>query len=469
MYDLSLSFHFVGIGGSGMSGIAEVLLNCGFKISGSDLVMSPACSRLKSLGAQVAIGHAAENLPSETSLLVYSSAVRIDNPEVVEALRRKLPVIPRAEVLAELMRLKFGIGVAGAHGKTTTTSMIGTMLEEVGMDPTVIIGGVIKSMHTGGKCGQGQFLVAETDESDRSFLLLKPSVAILTNIDSEHMEAYDSMEDLIASFEQYAYSIPFYGLAIFCNDDARVAKIAAEYDRRKRTYAINTEADIQARLIRPEKFSSCYQLIVDGVEVGEVHLPVPGKHAVQNSLAAVAVGLELKIPVEQIIAALAKYEGVERRFDILRQAEPTIINDYGHHPTEIRAVIAAIREGWDLSGRKLHVVFQPHRYTRTRDCFGEFLSSFEGADSILLAPIYAASEDPIAGISSEALCKALAHSNAHCFADFEAIRAKLNSTVAAQDIILCLGAGTIGAFSHSLAKDFVPTSSQGLSSVAANE
>jgi UDP-N-acetylmuramate--alanine ligase len=451
MYDTSLSFHFVGIGGSGMSGIAEVLLNCGFGISGSDLVFSEPCRRLQSLGANIQVGHLAENVPTDASLLVYSSAVRPENPEVQEARRRGIPVVPRAEVLAELMRLKFGIGVAGAHGKTTTTSMIGTMLEHAGLDPTVIIGGVIKSMCTGGKLGQGQFLVAETDESDRSFLRLKPSVAIITNIDSEHMEAYESMQDLIDSFEEYANSIPFYGLAIFCMDDERVANIASSYAKRKVTYGIHAPADIQAERITPEKFSVRYDLIIHGKNVGVVHLPVPGRHAVQNSLAAVAVGLELKLKSEQIIAALEKFEGVERRFDIVRTAEPTVINDYGHHPTEIRSVISAIREGWKIEDRKIHVVFQPHRYTRTRDCFGEFLTAFDGADSVLIAPIYAASENPIPGITSEALTKALSHPNARCFADFDQMEQALFADVKPDDIVLCLGAGTIGGFSKRLA------------------
>jgi UDP-N-acetylmuramate--alanine ligase len=452
MYNVKLHFHFTGIGGSGMSGIAEVLLNQGFQVSGTDLRQSSATDRLQSLGATIQFGHAAENLPPEASLLVFSSAVSMENPEVVEARRRGIPVIRRAEVLAELMRLKYGVAVAGSHGKTTTTSMSASIMEAGGLDPTVIIGGQVSSMASGARLGQSNFLVAETDESDRSFLLLKPTVAVVTNIDSEHLSAYTSMSELEQSFEQFIQSVPFYGLSILCIDDPRVRALAQRYDRRKVTYGISPDAQLRAIDIQHDRTTVRYTLEVRGEACGVIELPIPGRHMAVNSLAAIAVGLEFGIPLESIRSALARFGGVRRRLEVVAEVHGvTIMNDYGHHPTEIRATLAAVQAGWASYPHRLHVVFQPHRYTRTRDSFVDFLDAFEAADSLLLTEIYAASETPIEGISGERLCSAVHHSAKQFVANPEDALPFLERTVAKGDIVLCLGAGSIGSLPEKVA------------------
>jgi UDP-N-acetylmuramate--alanine ligase len=317
MYNPSLHYHFIGIGGSGMSGIAEILLTSGFKVSGSDVKASEVSRRLESLGAQVFIGHDAANIPATASLVVYSSAITASNPEIREAKRRKLPVVRRAEVLAELMRLKFGVGVAGSHGKTTTTSMCGAILDAAHLDPTVIIGGQVKSFGTGGRLGKGSFLVAETDESDRSFLLLKPTVAIVTNIDDEHMNAYRSRKDLEESFNRFVQSVPFYGLAILCVDDPVVRRISEECKRRVLTYGFSPDAELRAESIEGAESGMSFSAILRGEPLGRFVLPMWGRHLVQNCLAAIAVGLEFGVPVEVIQSALAKFGGVKRRLEVI--------------------------------------------------------------------------------------------------------------------------------------------------------
>jgi UDP-N-acetylmuramate--alanine ligase len=446
MYNPKLHFHFSGIGGSGMSGLAEILLNLGFKVSGSDLKLSATTERLQKLGALVFQGHAASNLSESVSLVVYSSALNMLNPEILEAKRRGLPVIRRAEVLAELMRLKFGVAVAGSHGKTTTTSMIAAVLEAGAFDPTVVIGGQVKAIGSGGKLGKGEFLVAETDESDRSFLLLKPSIAVLTNIDAEHLSAYSSQADLDASFESFVSSVPFYGLAILCADDYKVFDIAKRHTGRKVTYGLSPQADIRADQLRFEAGLTHFSVYKQNEFLMDVSLPMFGRHIAVNSLAAIAVGLELGMQPLRIKAALEQFAGVSRRLEIIGTAQGvTVMNDYGHHPTEVRATLAAVRAGFGEQLKKFVVVFQPHRYTRTRDCFVDFLDSFRDSDEVLMLPIYAASEEPIEGIDASKLCEALAapHSR-EVVPDLDAAITKVIERVQAGSVVLCLGAGSVG-------------------------
>lgn len=428
-----------------MSGIAEVLLNLGYKVSGSDQKINDVCKRLQTLGAKIHQGHDKLNLDEGASLLVYSSAVHSENPELVEARRRKIPVIPRAEVLAELMRLKFSISVAGSHGKTTTTSFIGQICEKAGLDPTVIIGGKVKSFGSGGKLGKGEYLVAESDESDRSFLLLRPSIAIITNIDREHLNAYKSFDELIESFRSFANSVPFYGLSVFCIDDPIVKLISSNFGKRQVTYGFAKEADFSAINIQQIKNSTFFDVVNKEEIICSINLKMPGQHFILNSLAAVAVGVELGISPKVIAAALSEFEGVSRRIEILTENNgKTVITDYGHHPTEIRATLRAIREGWGTDC-KIRTIFQPHRYTRTRDCFEDFVRSFQSADEVIVLPIYAASEKEIEGITSEILVSKLDHKNAKFFEDSKKALSYLKESSAKNDIFVFQGAGSIGS------------------------
>ena len=448
MYNINLHYHFTGIGGSGMSGLAEILLGLGFKVSGTDLTYSQNCKRLEELGAKIFIGHSSSHLPEQTSLLVYSSAVKDTNPEIIEAKKRNLPIIRRAEVLAELMRLKFGVAVAGSHGKTTTTSMTAQVLEVAGLDPTVIIGGVAKSLKTGGKLGRSEYLVAESDESDRSFLLLKPTIAIVTNIDLEHMESYTDEKDLEDSFYNFVDSIPFYGLAILCVDDERVKKLSNKLKKRKVTYGFSESADLRAENLKPKKNHTEFTVLFHNKVLGTIDLPIPGKHLVSNSLAVIAVGLEFGLTFETIKAGLESFSGVERRFEILSEKFGTIINDYAHHPSEIKATISAVKDGWKDSHDKLIVVFQPHRYTRTRDCFNDFLTCFGEADQLILTDIYPASEPPIENISGENLFKEIDHTDKLFIPILDNIQSHVKANSSANDIILFLGAGSISSVAH---------------------
>ncbi len=445
MYNPHLHFHFTGIGGVGMSGIAEVLINLGFAVSGSDLKWSPACERLRSFGAQVALGHAGENIPPSASLLVYSSAVGQKNPELVEARHRGIPVISRAEVLAELMRLKYGVAVAGSHGKTTTTSMAADVMEAGGLDPTVIIGGIVKALGSGSKLGKGDFLVAESDESDRSFMLLKPAIAVITNIDEEHLTAYSSLADLEESFEKFVSAVPFYGLAVFCIDDRRVRDIALRYERRKVTYGFSPDAQIRADALTFSDGAASFDVYHGEKKLFRLDFPMPGRHFAQNALAAIAVGLEFEIPPETIQRALAAFSGVGRRLEMLPKVKGiTIVNDFGHHPTEIRATLAALRAGWEKSMKRLHVVFQPHRFTRTRDCFARFIEAFTDADNLIVTEIYPAGEEPIEGIDGRKLEAAIQHPHKKYAPDLDSAISLLTPEVADGDFVLCLGAGSIG-------------------------
>jgi UDP-N-acetylmuramate--alanine ligase len=441
--------HFVGVGGIGMSGIAEVLLNLGYKISGSDLKSSTITQRLASLGATIFEGHRAENIAG-AEVVVASSAVPVENPEVVEAHKLHIPVIQRAEMLAELMRLKYGIAIAGMHGKTTTASMVTAVLAAGGLDPTVVVGGRVDAMGSNARVGKSEYLIAEADESDRSFLRLSPVLAVVTNIDREHMDCYRNMRDVKQAFLEFMDRVPFYGMVVVCNDDAPLRRLFPQIRRRTVTYGIRRGSDFHIRLGK-SAFESAERRPVNhfhvnyrGQDLGEFRLHVPGAHNVLNAAAAMAVGIGLDIGVEDIRSALENFRGVDRRFQVRgKAAGVTVIDDYGHHPTEIRATLAAARQ---CGFGKIHVVFQPHRYTRTRDLMNEFATAFEQANSVFVLDIYAASEAPIEDITGEALAQRIYEkdqpgaSYAGSFA-----RAVASAVAAAQpgDMILTLGAGSV--------------------------
>ena len=436
--------HFVGIGGIGMSGIAEVLLNLGYQISGSDLKLSPTTDRLASLGARIYEGHAASNVAGAKALVV-SSAVDAANPEVQEARRSLIPVIPRGELLAELMRLKYGIAIAGSHGKTTTTSMTATVLHAGGLDPTVVVGGKAASM--GGlnaRVGQSDFLVVESDESDGSFLKLSPILAVVTNIDREHLDHYPSIAEIRAAFLEFIQKVPFYGAAILCLDDENIQQLLPSVNRRTITYGTSQQASLQIHDLDCATFESHFSVRARGLDLGTFHLRVPGVHNVLNATAAIAVGLELDIRLESIREAIAAYLGVDRRFQVRGQARGvTVIDDYGHHPTEVRATLAAARQ---CGFPKIHVVFQPHRYTRTQLLMDDFAKAFPDADSLVILDIYAASESPIEGITGEVLAERIREAGQH-EARYAASFAQAVEAIVAQahegDMIMTLGAGSV--------------------------
>ena len=436
--------HFVGIGGIGMSGIAEVLLNLGYVVTGSDLHENDATKRLRSLGAQVFAGHQEENLAVNPSVVVISTAVKYSNPEVLEARRRQIPVIARAEMLAELMRMKYGVAVAGSHGKTTTTSMISAVLSTGGLDPTMVIGGRVHMLGTNAKMGQGEVLVAEADESDGSFLLLSPIIAVVTNIDREHMDYHQTMESLNESFLAFINKVPFYGLAVLCLDNANVCALLPKVKKRLTTYGLSSEADFIARDLHMNAASVEFSVLHRAKSLGKLRLHLPGRHSATNALAAVAVAQELEIPFSQVAEALDAFTGIQRRFEI--KGEPKgimVIDDYGHHPAEIRATIGAIRDSWK---RPLTVIFQPHRYSRTRDLFDEFLTAFEGADRLILTEVYPAGEDAIPGVNSESLYQAIkrkGHMEVEFMPDKSQIAKALAEKLNPADIVLTLGAGDI--------------------------
>jgi len=442
--------HFVGIGGIGMSGIAEVLLNLGYKVSGSDLKSSPVTQRLAGLGAAIYEGHRAENI-AEAEVVVTSSAIAADNPEVTEAHKLHLPVIQRAEMLAELMRLKYGIAIAGMHGKTTTTSMVAAVLAAGGLDPTVVVGGRVDAMGSNARLGKSQYLVAEADESDRSFLKLSPILSVVTNIDREHMDCYRNMRDVKQTFLEFMDRVPFYGMIVACNDDPILRRLLPEVQRRTVTYGTKRGSDFWIKIPTSAATSAAemghpvnsFHVRYRDDDLGAFTLHVPGAHNILNATAAIAVGVGLDIPIEAIRAALDQYRGVDRRFQLRgRVAGVSVIDDYGHHPTEIKATLAAARQ---CGFNKIHVIFQPHRYTRTRDLMEEFTTAFADADSLVVLDIYAASEKPIEGITGEALAQRIRESGksvqyADSFAD------AVNAAAAAAhdgDMILTLGAGSV--------------------------
>jgi UDP-N-acetylmuramate--alanine ligase len=434
--------HFIGIGGIGMSGIAEVLLNLGFEISGSDLKLSATTDRLARLGAHIFEGHSAANVAGAKAV-VASSAVHADNPEVQEARRLQIPVIPRGELLAELMRLKYGIAIAGSHGKTTTTSMTATVLS--GLDPTVVVGGKAASMGgSNARVGQSDFLVVESDESDGSFLKLSPILAVVTNIDREHLDHYASIDEIRAAFLEFIQKVPFYGAAILCLDDENVQQILPAVNRRTVTYGRSHQAGLQVADVDCGSFESSFSVRMRGHNLGKFHLRVPGIHNVLNATAAIAVGLELEVKLEAIREAIGSYAGVDRRFQTRGQARGvTVIDDYGHHPTEIRATLAAAQL---CKFRRIHAVFQPHRYTRTQHLMDEFAKSFHQADVVYVLDIYAASEEPIPGITGQTLAERIRDFGHRCVeytGTIEQTAVLVAEKVREKDLVLTLGAGSV--------------------------
>ncbi len=452
MYGKIEKIHFVGIGGIGMSGIAEVLLNLGYKVSGSDLRKSEITERLALLGGEIFYGHARENIAG-ADVVVISSAVREDNPEVVEAKELLIPVIPRAEMLAELMRMKYGIAIAGTHGKTTTTSMISTILGHAGIDPTIVIGGKLNSIGTNARLGQGKFLVAEADESDGSFLKLSPTIAVVTNIDADHLDFYSGIDQIKETFVEFINKIPFYGLAVLCLDNGNVADIIPMVKKRFITYGLSAQNDFRASDIRMSGNAISFVAYYRGDRLGEISFGMPGAHNVLNALATVAVAMELNIPFSKIQEGFKVFGGVGRRFQIKGEVgDVMVVDDYGHHPAEIRATLAAAKGGWD---RRLVVVFQPHRYTRTRELFDEFVKSFYDADLLVLTDIYPAGEQPIEGVTSEALCSSIkkhGQKDVVYIPDREAVNDHLLHILKAGDIVLTLGAGNIWQTGEALLK-----------------
>ena len=444
--------HFVGIGGTGMSGIAEVLVNLGYEVSGSDLNRTAVTARLEKLGVSVAQGHAAKNV-GDAQVVVTSTAVRENNPEVAEAHRLGLPVIPRAEMLAELMRLQYGVAVAGSHGKTTTTSMIAAMLAGAGLDPTFVVGGRVNQAGTNARLGKGELIVVEADESDGSFLLLTPVIAVITNIDHEHMDHYRDFDELKDAFVTFANKVPFYGAAVVCVDDENVRELLPRIHRRLVTYSVEGEADLVAAEIDDRGWESEFTLRVAGEDAGRVRVPLAGRHHIANALASLAVVRELNADVQAAVEALKRFSGVGRRFEVKAKAGGvTLVDDYGHHPAEIKATIAAASKcGFD----RLVVLFQPHRYTRTRDCWNEFLTCFEGVSVLYLTDIYAASEEPIAGVTGEALAGAVAKATGvrveYCKEPMDAVAAVLPE-IRPGDGLLTLGAGSIAGAADELAR-----------------
>ena len=435
--------HFVGIGGSGMSGIAEVLVNLGYHVSGSDLHASDATRRLKRLGAKIFRGHKADHVAA-ADVVVVSSAVKPGNPEIVEARRLKIPAIPRAEMLAEIMRMKYGVAVAGAHGKTSTTAMIAAVLTAGGLDPTVVIGGRVKALRSGAKLGGGEFMVAEADESDGSFLKMKPTIAVVTNIDREHLDHYKDLEEIQDAFVRFVSRVPFYGAAVVCLDEPNLRAILPRIDRKVVTYGFSDDADLVATDVVFDGFSSSYVARWRGEKLGSVRLQVPGRHSVYNSLAAVATGLELDIVFSKIAKALARFQAVDRRFQFKGEAfGATVIDDYGHHPTEIQATLAAAREGF---GARMVVAFQPHRYSRTRALLEEFGRAFALADRVIVTSIYAAGEAPLPNVDGPAVADALVR-HGHPAVSYEPrldrIPKRLKDLVLPGDLVITLGAGDI--------------------------
>ncbi len=437
--------HFVGIGGAGMSGIAEVLLNLGYKVSGSDMNETDVIHRLRNAGGHVTIGHSSSNIKG-AQVVVISSAVSAHNIEVVAARSASIPVIQRAEMLAELMRLKYGIAIAGAHGKTTTTSMISSIIASAGLDPTVVIGGKLNSLGSNAKLGQSEFLVAEADESDGSFLKLSPTIAIVTNIDAEHLDYYHDIESIRKTFLNFINKVPFYGVSILCADDTNIRSILHAVEKRYITYGINNRADITVADIEMMSGRSMFRVLYKGMDMGKFELSLPGIHNISNALSGIGVAIELDINIDEVKKALRDFSGVERRFQIVGKIDTQdiiVVDDYGHHPTEIKATLSAAKAGW---GRRTVVLFQPHRYTRTRDLMNEFASAFGNADVLVVTDIYPAGEKPVEGVSGEKLFNTIlehGHKNVLFVPDKKTIPEKVKELMRPGDMVITLGAGDI--------------------------
>jgi len=440
--------HLVGIGGAGMSGIAEVLLTLGYKVTGSDLHYSETVRRLEELGGRIFIGHHESNV-GDAQVVVISSAVPATNPEVVAARAKVIPVIPRAEMLAELMRLKYGIAIAGAHGKTTATSMVAGVLAQAGLDPTIVIGGKVNALGSHARLGRGDLLVAEADESDGSFLRLSPAIVAVTNIDREHLDYYGTMERLQDSFLEFINRVPFYGLAVLCADDDRIRAMLPRVVKRYQTYGLQERAgspalDFRAGEVTQKKWESEFRAFYQGKSLGPFRLSTPGIHNVSNALVAIAVGMELDVPIDLIRKGLAAFTGVERRFHLRGEKSGImVVDDYGHHPTEIRATLSAAKQGW---GRRLVVLFQPHRYTRTRDLVDEFAHAFDQAEAVFITEIYPAGELEIPGVSGERLVEAVrasGHPSVTWVDRKETLAERVLPSLKADDVVITLGAGDI--------------------------
>ncbi|MFO7557520.1 MAG: UDP-N-acetylmuramate--L-alanine ligase [Desulfobacterales bacterium] len=454
MYRKKYHIYFVGIGGIGMSGIAELLLNLGYKVSGSDIKSSGITRRLESLGGTIYIGHSGDQIRG-ADVVVISSAIKKGNPEVEAAYNSSIPVIPRAEMLAELMRLKYSIAVAGAHGKTSTTSIIASVLGEGGLDPTVVIGGRLNSIGTNAVLGRGEYIVAEADESDGSFLKFSPTIAVVTNIDKEHLDFYKDLDEIKKVFLDFIDRIPFYGLAVLCLDNEEIQEIIPEIKKRFTTYGLNKQADFQARDVVFSGPTSRFSVFHHEKRLGGIMLNLPGIHNVNNAMASVAVGLELGISFQIIKKALETHQGVQRRLQLKGEKNGiSIMDDYGHHPTEIKTTLTAARESWP--DRRLVVVFQPHRYTRTRALFSEFTRSFYQSDYLVVLPVYAAGEEEIEGVDSDSICegiKAHGHKNVICVKDHQEAALVVKETLKEKDILLTLGAGDVWMVGEQVLRD----------------
>ena len=435
--------HFVGVGGVGMSGLAEILNASGYAVTGSDLRDGAATRRMRELGIRVAIGHAPENV-GEADVVVVSSAIPARNPEVEGAERRHIPVIARAELLAELMRLKYGVAIAGSHGKTTTTSLVGAVLQNAGLDPTIIVGGRVKSLGANSVLGAGDILVAEADESDGSFLRLMPTVVVVTSIDREHLDHYGEFAELKRAFADFANRVPFWGAAVLCLDDPRVREILASLDRRTRTYGLTAQAQVSADEVRGAGFQTHFRAVVDGHRADEIRLRMPGRHNVANALAAIAVGLEFDVPFARIRAALEEFGGVERRFEVRGERDGVlVVDDYSHNAAKVRAALEAARQ---IERSRVIVAYQPHRYTRTRDQFEELADAFHDADTLVLTEIYAAGEPKIPGVEAAALAAAIrirGHRDVQLVPDVSELAARMSELTRPGDLLVFMGAGDI--------------------------
>jgi UDP-N-acetylmuramate--alanine ligase len=448
LFDTNRRIHFVGIGGIGMSGIAEVLLNLGYQVSGSDLAESDTTRRLATLGATIDLGHRTEHVALETDVVVISSAVKFSNPEVVRARELMIPVIPRAEMLAELMRLKYGIAVAGTHGKTTTTSFVAAVLAHAHLDPTMVIGGKLNVLGSNARLGQSRFLVAEADESDGTFVLLSPTIVVVTNIDPEHLDYYGDLDKAKAAYLTFINRIPFYGRAILCLDSVNVRALLPHVHKRFVTYGLSPEAELTVRDLHVSGLTTTCEVWRGQEHLGPLRLNLPGRHYALNALAVVAVARELGIPFAQVQEALGAFAGIQRRFEVKgEEAGVLVVDDYAHHPEELRVTLHAAREGMaQNSERRIIALFQPHRYTRTRDLFEDFLSAFDDADTVILTEVYAAGEESIEGVSGESLYRALkkrGHVDVRFIPHKEELTTALLDVVQAGDVLLTLGAGDI--------------------------
>ncbi len=435
--------HLVGVGGAGMSGIAEVLLNLGFVVSGSDLRRSETTERLERLGGTIRYGHAPENVEG-ADVVVRSSAVSPDNPEVLAARAQMIPVIPRVEMLAELMRMKFSVAVGGTHGKTTTTSLVSAVLSAGGLDPTIVVGGRLKTTGSGARLGASEYMVAEADESDGSFLRLSPMIAVITTVDEEHLDYYTGLSEIKKAFTRFANSVPFYGCTVVCLDQQNIQSMISDIERRVITYGLTSQADVQAHGIGVREEATHFVVEVGGAELGEIAIPMPGLHNVYNSLAAVAVGLELGVRFDDVARALREFEGIARRFEIKGEVEDVLVlDDYGHHPAEIQTTLAAARGRWD---RRLVVLFQPHRYTRTQKLVEQFGGCFFDADVLFVTGIYAAGEEPIPGVTGANIAEAArrhGHRSVEYVEDLDDLVTRVLEIVRPGDVVVTLGAGDI--------------------------